>query len=344
MKKVKTVHCGYGYMNIEQALAKRGEKTTGFIEVGMTSVNTYRIPVVVIAGAKEGKTVGFLGGTHGTEYASIEGLIRATKELDPTKMSGNVIAVTVLNGPHFEHKSAFMSPVDRLNQNRQFPGTPDGTLSQRTAYVVFQEIVSRCDALADLHGGDIGEDIDSMMIAGRGGGEEVEKMALDMAKCFDTDYISLLPESIKGLTLSAQTLYGIPCVTSEAGAPYPVRERHIRFHYDGVMNILKYFKILEGKPRMVDPVINPKSVSFKAEHGGIWHGFHEVGEWVKKGEKIGEVTDLFGDILQTITAPVDAKITYLRTFYAVNQGEGLLHLTILDGVDPKNSTDNPFEN
>ncbi len=317
-------------MNIEHALGKRGEKTYGFIEVGSTSVNTYRIPVVVIAGAKEGKTVGFLGGTHGTEYASIEGLIRAIKKLDPAEMSGNVIAVTVLNGPHFEHRTAFLSPIDMVNQNRQFPGSPDGTLSQRTAYMVFKEVVSRCDALADLHGGDIGEDIDSMMIVGSGGGEEVEKVALDMAKCFDTDYVSLLPSGMTGLTLSAQSKYGIPCVTSEAGAPYPVRERHIRFHYDGVMNILKYFNVLEGEPAMVDPVINPRSIIFKAEHGGIWHGFHEIGARVKKGDKLGEVTDLFGNILQSITAPEDGKISYLRTFYAVNQGERLFHLTVLD--------------
>ena len=43
----------------------------------------------------------------------------------------------------------------RLNQNRVFPGNPDGTLSYRTAHVVFSEVVSKCDALLDNHGGDI---------------------------------------------------------------------------------------------------------------------------------------------------------------------------------------------
>ncbi len=241
-------------MNVEEALGKRGEKSYGFIEVGSTSVNTYRIPVVVIAGKKPGKTVGFLGGTHGTEYASIEGLIRTTRELDPSEMSGNVIAVTVLNGPHFEHRSAFLSPIDQLNQNRQFPGDPEGTLSKRTAYVVFQEVISRCDALADLHGGDIGEDIDSMVIAGGGGGEDVERMAIDMARCFPTEYVSQLPASVSGLTMTAQKEYGIPCVTSEAGTPYPVRERHIQFHYEGVKTFSstsKCFLVNRRWPRLL---------------------------------------------------------------------------------------------
>ena len=299
------------YMNVDQALEKPGEKTYGFIEVGRTSINTYRIPVVVISGAKPGKKVCFLAGTHGTEYASIEGLIRAVKELDPSKMSGSIVAVTVLNGPHFEHRSAFLSPIDQLNQNRQFPGIADGTLSQRTAYVVFNELVSKCDALADLHGGDIGEDIDCMVIAGKGGGQDVEKAAVDMASCFPTEYISQLPERVSGLTMTAQKEYGIPCVTSEAGTPYPVREEHILFHYEGVMNILKYFKILPGEPKLSKPVINPKGHRFKTEHAGIWHGFVELGSRVNKGEKIGEVTDLFGNILETFTAPEDAKVTQL---------------------------------
>ncbi len=183
-------------------------------------------------------------------------------------MRGNVIAVTVLNGPHFEHKLAFLSPIDWLNQNRQFPGDPNGTLNQRTAYVVFNEVVSRCDALADLHGGDIGEDLDSMMIYGSGGGEEVEKMSLDMARCFDAEYVSKLPETVSGLSMTVQAKYRIPCVTSEAGAPYPLRERHIMFHYDGVMNILKYFKVIPGEPVIVDPVKNPMGYRYKFEHGG----------------------------------------------------------------------------
>ena len=316
-------------MNVEEALGKRGEKSSGFVEVGRTSVNIYRIPVVVISGAKPGKTIGFLAGTHGTEYASIEGLIRATRELDPAEMKGNVIAVTVLNGPHFEHRSAFLSPIDQLNQNRQFPGDPEGTLSRRTAYVAFKEVASRSDALVDLHGGDIGEDIDSMVIAGSGGGEEVDAMALDMARCFPTEYVSKLPETASGLSMTAQKKYGIPCVTSEAGTPYPVRERHIKFHYDGVMNMLKYFGVLPGEPVLADAEISPKGYRYKAENAGIWHGFHELGSRVKKGEPVGEVTDLFGNVLESYIAPEDAKVTFLRTFYSVNQGEGLIGLTVL---------------
>ena len=36
-------------------------------------------------GVEEGKTLGVLGGIHGTEFASIEAVIRVIQELDPKR-------------------------------------------------------------------------------------------------------------------------------------------------------------------------------------------------------------------------------------------------------------------
>jgi len=318
-----------GVIEVRDVRAEPDEKAFGFLEVGSSSVNTYRIPVAVINGIEEGKTLGVLGGIHGTEFASIEAVIRVIQELDPKKMRGAVLAVPVVNGPQFEHRSAFLSPFDRLNQNRVFPGNPEGTLSRRAAHVVFSEVVSRCDALLDNHGGDITEDIDDMVIARQGDDEEVNRVARDMAACYPTRYISLM-ERGGGLTMTAMDEYGIPCVTSEAGTPYPVRERHVRFHYEGIMNNLRYFGILEGEPEMVKPLVNPKRYRFTAKRGGIWHSFVELGQSVRAGEEVGNMTDLFGNVLETYEAPEDAVVSFLRVFYSVNCGEPLIGLVVLD--------------
>jgi predicted deacylase len=95
------------------------------------------------------------------------------------------------------------------------------------------------------------------------------------------------------------------------------------------MNVLKYFGVLPGEPVLADAVISPKRYRFKAVNSGIWHGFHELGQRVKKGELVGEITDLFGNVLERYDAPEDAKVTFLRTFYSVNQGEALIGLTVL---------------
>ena len=179
-------------VEIDGIVANPGEKTFGFLDVGTTSVNTYKIPVAIINGVNEGKTLCLLGGTHGTEFASIEAVIKTIQDSDPDKMSGTILAVPVLNGPQFEHRSALLSPFDQLNQNRQFPGDPEGTLSQRTSHLVFSKIISKADALCDAHGGDITEDLDDFVIARQGADDEINRIAIEMARCFPAKMISAM--------------------------------------------------------------------------------------------------------------------------------------------------------
>jgi hypothetical protein len=287
-------------------------------------VNTYRIPVAILNGALEGKKLCLLGGVHGTEFASIEAVVRIIQDVDPKKMKGAILAVPVVNGPQFEHRSAFLSPFDQLNQNRVFPGNPEGTLSQRTAHVVFSKVVSKADALCDCHGGDITEDLDCFVIARQGENEELNRISKEMAFCFPGKIVIARKESIPGSTGSAQDKFRIPCITPEAGTPHPVRERHIKFHYDGIQNLLRYFMILEGKAVMSNAVVNPEGYQAKAVKGGIWHPKVEIGQEVKAGQELGNMTDLFGNIIETLTAPKKGMVRFLRVWYSVNIGEPLV--------------------
>ena len=316
-------------IEIDNIKAKPGEKVFGFIDIGTTSVSTYRLPVAILNGAQDGKKLCLLGGTHGTEFASIEAVIRTIQSLDPKKMKGAVLAVPVLNGPQFEHRSAFLSPFDHLNQNRQFPGDPNGTLSKRTAHVVFSKIASKADALCDCHGGDITEDLDCYVIAKVGEDEELNKRSLEMARCFPGEVIVAKGGGTPGTTGEAQSIYGIPCITPEAGVPYPVRERHVEFHYEGIQNLLKLMGIIEGEPKMYDAKVNPEEYQAFAKHGGIWHTNVEIGQHVQKGEKLGDVSDLFGNVLETYVAPDKGWVRFLRVWYSVNIGEPLVTVSYI---------------
>ncbi len=317
-------------VEIDGIVANPGEKTFGFLDVGTTSVNTYKIPVAIINGVNEGKTLCLLGGTHGTEFASIEAVIRTIQNSDPDKMSGVILAVPVLNGPQFEHRSAFLSPFDQLNQNRQFPGDPEGTLSQRTAHLVFSKIISKADALCDAHGGDITEDLDDFVIARQSDDEEINRIAIEMAKCFPAKMISATKGGpIRGSSGVAQDELNIPCVTPEAGCPYPVRERHVQFHYKGIQNLLKYMGIIEGTPVLSDPPINPEGYRPKAKKGGIWWPKVELGQEVEAGQELGYMQDLFGNVLESYTSPRKGYVRFLRVWYSVNIGEPLVGISYI---------------
>ncbi len=51
---------------------------------------------------------------------------------------------------------------------------------------------------------------------------------------------------------------------------------------------------------------------------------------MKAGDVLGVVTDLFGDVRQTVTAPSDGVVGMMRCFYSVNCGELLASITFLE--------------
>lgn len=303
---------------------KRGEKVKGFIKVGEASTHEIKMPYIVVNGSESGPNLCVLGGIHPLEYASIEGVLRVANEIEPKDLKGTLMIVPVVNTDGFNARTAFNNPIDYVNQNRVFPGDERGTMSRRVANTLFKEIVSKADALIDSHGGDLTEDINRFVIIGSTDDEEIRKKMVDMASCYDAHYIRVT--DIKGSTKEALDLYGIPCITPESGTPYPVREEEIRFHRDGIMNVMRYMGMLEGELTLRKLKVNPAQERFYAEWGGIWRQKVEAGQRAKKGEMLGEVVNLFGETLQTIKAPFDGVANNSRTSHIANTGDTLIYI------------------
>ena len=295
-----------------------GEKAKGFVKAGEASTHDVMMPYVIVNGSEPGPTLCVLGGVHPLEYASIEGVLRVARETEPEGLRGTLVLVPVVNTEGFNARAAFINPVDYVNQNRVFPGSPDGSLSRRVASCLYENFVSKADALIDSHGGDLTEDIYKFVIFGNTEDEGLREKMMEMASCYDTLYIQT--SEIKGSSGEALREYGIPCITPESGTPYPVREEEVAFHRDGIVNVMKYMGMLEGEPEMrIGVPVNP-------ERGGLWIQKAAAGERVKEGQILGEVVDLFGDTLQTITAPFDGVANNSRTSAVANSGDTLIYV------------------
>lgn len=302
-----------------------GEKAKGFVKAGEASTHDVMMPYVIVNGVDPGPTLCVLGGVHPLEYVSIEGVLRVAQEIEPEGLKGTLILVPVVNTDGFNARAAFINPVDYVNQNRVFPGSPDGSLSRRVASCLFENFVSKADALIDSHGGDLTEDIYKYVIFGNTEDAGLRKKMMEMASCYDTLYIQT--SEIKGSSGEALREYGIPCITPESGTPYPVREEEVAFHRDGIVNVMKYMSMLKGEPEMRTGVpVNPEQAKFHAERGGLWVQKAAAGERVKEGQILGEVVDLFGDTLQIVTAPFDGVANNSRTSAVANSGDTLIYV------------------
>ncbi len=144
---------------VGSATARRGEVAYGELRVPRAQDAAASIPVAVIHGAKPGKVVAFVAGSHGTEYASSVALSRLIAQIDPAKLSGTVIVLPLLNVASFEQMTVHVNPIDGKGMNANYPGSSSGTQTQRALALVSSAVVEPADVIVDLHGGDLDEDL-----------------------------------------------------------------------------------------------------------------------------------------------------------------------------------------
>ena len=110
--------------------------------------------VIPISVAKngDGPTILFTGAHHGDEYEGQVALTNLAKSLDPARIKGRVIIMTMANYPA-ALAGRRVSPIDDLNMNRIFPGDPDGTVTRQIAYYIDSELIPLADFVMDLHSG-----------------------------------------------------------------------------------------------------------------------------------------------------------------------------------------------
>ena len=105
--------------------AEKGEKKTGYLQVGETSLNDVAIPVTVINGVEAGPTLAMTGGFHPREYASMESLTRLSNLIDPATIRGSAIIVHIVNTAGFEVRGE-NAPSTTLTLSTRSPGVRMG--------------------------------------------------------------------------------------------------------------------------------------------------------------------------------------------------------------------------
>jgi hypothetical protein len=303
----------------------RGEKRRGYLQVAQASTHQVQLPYIAAHGAWEGPTLTVLSGVHAVEYAPVEAVLRLADSVDASDLSGTLIMLPVVNTEGFHARKPYENQLDHLNQNRVFPGDPEGSVTRRVAHAVFNHFAARSTHLVDLHSADLGEDATHGMFIYRTEDPLLRDLMLDMARCFDCDFVETT--DILGNTGEAARLYGIPCVMAESGAPYPVREDDVLYHFLGVKNLMRHLGMLDGDGAQGDPPVDPPTRRVWATHGGVWRRRVEAGQRVREGEHLGTVSNLLGETLQVATSPLKGAVSFLRTSLSVNQGDTLLWVT-----------------
>jgi len=296
-----------GNLEVEKCMKK-----SDLLKVAERALFPINLPITIINGIKHGPTLCISAGQHSTEYTGIETCIRLSKNIDPKELSGTLIILPVLNVlgfqariPYFEDNMASTSLYSLMTKK------------------IYNEVLTKSNYWINFHGGELTTSMPiPYVVFGGSGNKELDETGKGLARCFDVEYLidwHAPPDEVsKGFygwmrVGSARDLLiklKIPSIQPEAGHEGKLEEKFVTMFYNGTINALKYLRMIEGnvKSSSVKQKIIRKWCFVTTERGGMFYSNFEVGDTVSKGEILGELRNIRGEIIEKIIAPMDGMI------------------------------------
>ena len=328
-------------VTVGTASPRSGDVAYGALQVPAGSDAATTIQVAVIRGDKPGKTVAFIAGSHGTEYASIVALTRLSSKIDPHALAGTVIVVPLLNVASFEQMTVHVNPVDKKGMNAGYPGNPSGSQTDRALALVADQVVKPADVIVDLHGGDLDEDLRPYSYWTRTGNAAQDEAAKALVLAFGLDHVILRdidasnPASTRSLG-GYSLAQGKTTLIAEAGRSGLVLDADVDALVNGCLNVLGALKMTThaAKPA-AQPVFVTGGSRVAADGPGMFYATAKRDTVVKEGDVLGYTTDYVGRKTGEIKAPVAGLVTFIRGVPSMWQGATLANVSpVLTTVPP----------
>lgn len=280
-------------------------------------IDGLEIPYGLLEGSSPGPCLLVTAGVHGSEYCSIEAALRLMRR-STDGLHGTILVLPILNPSGFRDRSVYVMPEDGRNLNRMFPGDPAGSLSQRLADWLVTAIYPQVDAYVDLHGGDLSEALEPFSLFPKGS-DASEVLAVAFG----------LPIAVaaggQGYTINSAGGLGVPSIIAEVSGNGLWDDASVGELTAGIERVLHHLGMAvatvppAGKPVQIVTMWVPS-----AGTDGLWYPSKRLPEPVGAGETLGEIRDVFGRVLETVTAREDGRLLYQLSSLVVNKGDALL--------------------
>ena len=290
-------------------------------------------PVLVINGAKPGPTVCLTSAIHGDELNGIEVVRRVMYDIDPSKLSGTLIGVPIVNLQGFQRTSRYLS--DRRDLNRFFPGEPNGSLASRIAHSLFTKVISHCNYLVDLHTGSFRRNNLPQIRANMS-----DPRVSEFAGSFDK--IAIVHHAGNpGMLRTEANNIGIVAITMELGESLRIQKNQIDAGTHSINSLLDKLEMYprtfiwgEPKPAYYE------SLWLRVESGGILFSEMGLGDRVAEGDVLGVVTDPITNQSTELVSPVKGNIIGMAINQVVIPGFAAYHIGIESTKEAMAHTEN----
>lgn len=319
--------------HIKQHLSRLGpgEVGRGMIPVGgRASGSTEQLPYLVARGDGTGPTFWVNAAVHGDESQAVLVAIEFFRAVSDRRRHGDIVVTPVANPVAFDHRTKH-SPYDGIDLDQSFPGRPDFLGTQRVAHLLFGEIDAVADAVVNVH--TMGPFLDACQYAvykaepsGHSELDQLAQIALmgpRVACRMRLDGPGELPGNIAG-ALDYQILRtGRPAFMLEAGASGGIDTVAIDRAVAGLVRLATSLGALGGEaPEPAHSICRAtQRTHVTSDHAGFFFATARPGEVLSGGQPLGEVRDVYGDVVQVVRSDRDQLVIGIRTDPVVHIGD-----------------------
>jgi predicted deacylase len=286
------------------------------------------LELCVVNGTADGPTLWAQGCIHGNEPVGGLAVREFVSGVDPDDVHGAIVGLPVANPSAFTNKrrGSQICHVGNSDVNGVFPGEPDGPFPDRLAHDIYSLVETHADVALDLHSADE-QTVMHTGFAYVPTAEEIHERTRRLATATGVDHhVELPPERMDGFLVAELARAGIPAIIVESGSGATVYDFARKQYLDALTNVAKAIGVLPGEADPNDPTVHDDLCFVFAESGGYVEMFVRGGERVAANETVGEVTDIRGDVVETVTAPVDADVLAVRSFPTARPGDMMIEL------------------
>ncbi len=291
--------------------------------------------VLVANGAHSGPVMCLTGVVHGDEHNGLEIVRRVFYSLDPARLNGAVIGIPIVNLDGFRRGSRYLP--DRRDLNRYFPGRRTGSAASRIAFSLFNDVISHCSFLVDVHTGSFHRTNLPQIRA-----DLTNLDVLELSRRFGSTVI-LHNKGGAGTLRRAATETGIPSITLETGEPLRIQDKEVRQGARAIHNALAALNMYKRNTLWREPPpVYYQSRWVRVNGGGVLLADVRLGARVEEGDRLGTVTDPITNQVSDVLSPFNGRVLGMALNQVVLAGYAAFHIGIEAAViDPNEGSDAP---
>ncbi|MEE9321249.1 MAG: succinylglutamate desuccinylase/aspartoacylase family protein [Granulosicoccus sp.] len=294
----------------------------GFIELTQPGAGAaygrVRTPISVLRHG-EGPVITIIGGVHGDEPEGSITLLRMARELAIDSVSGCLILLPCLNLPAVQQGQR-LSQIDERDMDQVFPGTSGGSLNQRLAQFVSQQILPRSDLILDLRSGGGSMRFANSAVVHQHADKQLQKQAEASMIAFGApNSVRLLAPATPGSLFGTAEQLGIPYVKSELGGGSTSSAETLGIAWRGCHNVMMQAGLLDAElmlcaTRMLE--VRDSDAFVIAPADGLFDIRARLGQEIWHGNLLAQLIDP----LQNGAMPVDVQVPSNGALLALRHG------------------------